>query len=266
LPTQYYVGYDYETTPEFARAPLVRGKTYYWAIDEFDGSNIWPGRVWSFTVMPEKAWDPNPFDGREHVMADPDVTLTWKQGDVDEGGSVAYNVFYGTDKAAVAAATVPNIAATPSSSVLIAGLPPKTTYYWRVDTLVTNGPPPPFLTVTIPGDVWEFTTLAELVITDPNLMGWWKFDEVGSSTVLDWSGHGNHGTINGDLWYVAGQLESALEFDGSSTFVSTGKSAASLGIEGARPKTVTAWVYTRSFNNGGIFDVGTRTDGEEFCQ
>ncbi len=38
-----------------------------------------------------------------------------------------------------------------------------------------------------------------------------------------------------------------------------------LGIEGANPKSVAAWVFTRSFNNGGIFDMGARVAGQNFC-
>jgi len=52
-------------------------------------------------------------------------------------------------------------------------------------------------------------------------MGWWKFDEIGGSTALDWSGHGHHGTIYGDPQYVTGQLGSALELNGSSDYVDT---------------------------------------------
>ncbi|MCH7919539.1 MAG: LamG domain-containing protein [Planctomycetes bacterium] len=45
----------------------------------------------------------------------------------------------------------------------------------------------------------------------------------------------------------------------------TGKTASSLGIGGNDPRTIAAWVLTRSFNNGGIFDVGNRSNGQDFC-
>jgi hypothetical protein len=74
----------------------------------------------------------------------------------------------------------------------------------------------------------------------------------------------NHGTAVGNPLYAAGQVGQALEFDGQDDVVETGKSASSLGIGGNDPRTVAAWVMTRSFNNGGIFDVGTRSGGQDF--
>jgi hypothetical protein len=44
----------------------------------------------------------------------------------------------------------------------------------------------------------------------------------------------------------------------------TDANAADLGIDGNSPKTVTAWVYTRSFNDGGIFDLGSNQNGRNF--
>jgi len=56
-PTMFFVGFDDPAISAFARAPLERGRTYYWAIDEFDGTTTHAGPVWSFTVMPTKAWN-----------------------------------------------------------------------------------------------------------------------------------------------------------------------------------------------------------------
>jgi hypothetical protein len=44
----YFVGNpDVDPTAE----TLVRGKTYYWCVDETDGNNVvWQGPVWSFYV------------------------------------------------------------------------------------------------------------------------------------------------------------------------------------------------------------------------
>jgi len=217
-PKDYYVGLDYEAIPDFARVPLERGKVYYWAVDETDADGAtFEGKVWSFTIKPEKAWDPSPIDGATYVIAEPDVTLSWKMGDVDEGGTVAYNVFYGTDKAAVAAATTPDATATSTNpSVALTGLAPGTTYYWRVDTLVTNGPPPPFETETIAGDVWQFETLPVVAISDPNLVGFWQFEEgQGNTFIFDSSGHENHGTAVGSAQREPGYAADALMFGGT---------------------------------------------------
>ncbi len=45
------------------------------------------------------------------------------------------------------------------------------------------------------------------------LVGYWSLDEDGGSTAYDYSGHGNHGIIDGAIWAV-GISGSALEFDG----------------------------------------------------
>ncbi|MHC4745296.1 MAG: hypothetical protein ACYS8Z_25555, partial [Planctomycetota bacterium] len=92
-PIAFVVGYDDPGIPEYARTPLVLGKTYYWCIDEFDGTDTWPGEVWSFTVMPKKAWGPNPADG--DIVPD-SGTMTWNLGDFDTTGAVMdYDVYIG---------------------------------------------------------------------------------------------------------------------------------------------------------------------------
>jgi hypothetical protein len=75
--------------------------------------------------------------------------------------------------------------------------------------------------------------------------------------------NGYHGTENGDPVYVAGN-GLAIDLDGDGDYVSTGKLASELGIGGNSPRTVTSWVFTRSFNDGGIFDLGNRAGGENF--
>ncbi len=58
----------------------------------------------------------------------------------------------------------------------------------------------------------------------------------------------------------------ALTFDGSSTYVETEVHAQELGIDGNAPRTAEAWVYTRGFNNGGVFYLGTANEtGRAFC-
>jgi len=80
----------------------------------------------------------------------------------------------------------------------------------------------------------------------------------------DSSGNGNHGTLNGDPQFAAGHDGSALDCDGIDDFVSTGKTASDLGIAGNSQRTVTCWVYTRGFANGGIYDVGNRAATQDF--
>jgi hypothetical protein len=54
---------------------------------------------------------------------------------------------------------------------------------------------------------------------DPNLLGWWRFDDGGGTTAVDSSGQGNNGTLRGNPQWITGQLRGALSFNGSSTYV-----------------------------------------------
>jgi hypothetical protein len=62
----------------------------------------------------------------------------------------------------------------------------------------------------------------------------------------------------------AGRGSNVVDLNGSNQWVSTDANAIDLGIDGNSPKTVTAWAYTRSFNAGGIFDMGAYVAGQEF--
>jgi len=156
-PTMFFVGFDDPAISAFARAPLERGRTYYWAIDEFDGTTTHAGPVWSFTVMPTKAWNPNPPDGAEDVTADPNLTLTWSLGDVDTTNrDVEYALYYGTDSADVQSSTTPDSEMYYTTHTL-AGLADGTEYFWRIDIVLTKCVIP-FPVTTIKGDVWSFKT------------------------------------------------------------------------------------------------------------
>jgi hypothetical protein len=81
--------------------------------------------------------------------------------------------------------------------------------------------------------------------TDPNLVGWWRFDEVSGKTAADSSRYGRKGTLKGNLSFdkdsAPGRLEKALKLDGDDDYIEiTGYK----GVTGARPRTVAAWVKT----------------------
>jgi len=161
-PEIYYVGYDAPEVEPFARAPLVRGTTYYWAIDEFNGVSTAPGSVWSFFLMPDEAWGPTPADGEALVSTD--TTLSWNLGALEtDGYSIRYNLYMGTDEAAIEAiangdTVSPEYVGTLDlTSHEINDLEPETEYFWRVDTKRLQSLPPfPIFYET--GDVWSFTT------------------------------------------------------------------------------------------------------------
>ncbi|NIR62686.1 MAG: hypothetical protein GWO10_02545 [candidate division Zixibacteria bacterium] len=110
---------------------------------------------------------------------------------------------------------------------------------------------------------------ANLFIGDPNLVALWELDESSGYTASDSSGNGNHGTLNDPpVWRpLGGMIKGALDFDGKDDFVDNGKTASQLGIGGNNPRTITAWVFTRSFIGGGIYEMGqdgSGADGQDF--
>ena len=124
---------------------LAPGTTYYWRIDEInpdDPSSPWKGYVWSFSIPPKKAYNPDPADGAENV--DLSVALSWTPG----FGAKLHTVYFGDNFDTVNNATVgvPSGKATYSPGSLKLAK----TYYWRVDEFDGLG--------TYKGDVWSFTT------------------------------------------------------------------------------------------------------------
>jgi len=93
---------------------------------------------------------------------------------------------------------------------------------------------------------------------------YYKFDGDPNDSSLS----GRHGVLqNGAKIVVDDVRSSVLELDGANDFMDlvNPQTAADLGIDGNKPRSMTTWVYTRSFNDGGIFDVGAHSDGQNFC-
>ncbi|MHC4426417.1 MAG: LamG domain-containing protein, partial [Planctomycetota bacterium] len=211
---------------------LVPDTTYYWRVDEVndaDPNSPWKGNVWSFTIPPKKAYDPVPGDVAGFV--DADVTLTWTAG----FGARTHAVYFGDDFDTVNNATgAPGL---PFTTFTPSGLEPDKTYYWRVDETDE-------VFAVHKGDVWSFRTLPDIPITDPNLVGWWKLDEGAGDLALDWSGHGNHGTVQGNAQWVDGYDGAALEFNGSNARVD----APYIPLD-SRSFTITMWINPVLYTN-----------------
>jgi len=124
---------------------LVPGTTYYWRIDEVNAppdETVYKGKVWSFSIPPKTAYNPDPPDGAEFV--DPGATFSWTGG----YGAKLHTVYIGTDFDNVnnTAGGAPQGPATykPASLEL------EKVYYWRVDEFDALA--------TYKGDIWAFTT------------------------------------------------------------------------------------------------------------
>ncbi len=127
---------------------LAFGTTYYWRVDERnddDPESPWIGKVWSFTVPPKTAFNPDPADGAKFL--EPDLELSWNAG----FDTMLHYVYFGDnfDDVNNAEGAPPHI----STTFEPGPLEPTKTYYWRVDEF--DG------TQTYKGNVWKFTIAGE---------------------------------------------------------------------------------------------------------
>ena len=214
---------------------LIPGTTYYWRIDEVndpDPNSPWKGDVWNFTVPSKIAYNPSPSDGAKFI--DPSTILNWTGG----FGAKLHTVYFGDNFDDVSNATAGMSAGTFTYNP--GTLEFDKTYYWRIDEFDGSA--------TNKGDTWSFKTLPDIPISDPNLICWWKLDEGQGTTAIDWSGHGNHGTlVNGPKW-VPGYDEGALEMDGSDDCVDFGSA---LGLPyGRSERSLCGWGKADSIADG----------------
>ncbi len=134
---------------------LVPGTTYYWRIDEVNDNepnSPWKGNVWSFSVPPKTAYNPNPADGAESI--DVNVKLGWTAG----FGAKVHTVYFGEnyDEVNNAAGGLPQGTASYNPGSLKMG----TTYYWRIDEFD--------IIETHKGEVWSFTTEGAVASLKPS--------------------------------------------------------------------------------------------------
>jgi hypothetical protein len=150
---------------------LVPGTTYYWRIDEVneaDPNSPWKGDVWSFSVPPKTAYNPDPADGAEFV--DPNnVTLSWTAG----FGAILHTVYLGDDSDEVNDVT--GGAPQGTTTYRPGPLELEKVYYWRVDEFDA--------VATYKGDVWSFTTPGAVGNPQPS----YGATDVGMNATLSWT-------------------------------------------------------------------------------
>ena len=97
--------------------------------------------------------------------------------------------------------------------------------------------------------------------TDPNLVGWWKFDETSGESAADSSRHRRNGALRGGLSFdkasADGRVGKALKLD-ERGYVEISKYK---GITGTRPRTITAWIKTKE-RDGEIVSWGVEDFGQ----
>ena len=212
------------------------GKVYYWrviAVNDLHPDEQWESQVWSFTVPDTTAWAPFPTD--ESGCVDPNVELEWKMG----LGGVWNDVYFGDDFVDVNTDTYDVVgtwqARQKELSYPVGPLEKDTEYFWRVDT-VDGG-----LNVIAKGAVWSFTTIDDKPITDVNLVGHWRLDEICPGIVVDDSGYEHDGRLRDGASFVPGYDNEAVEFDGDNDYVTIDGYK---GILGTHAFSVAAWIKT----------------------
>ena len=71
--------------PTFDPGTLEKGKTYYWRVDEFNGTTTTTGDIWSFSTVPvgEGGLKAEYFAGDQYLLGDPKLTRIDPQVDFD---------------------------------------------------------------------------------------------------------------------------------------------------------------------------------------
>jgi CubicO group peptidase (beta-lactamase class C family) len=125
----------------FVPGALQPNTTYYWRIDEKNGTGTREGTMWSFTTagtLPAVATNPSPTNGSTGVSLTP--TLSWSAG----AGATSHDVYFG-------ALTEPPFAANRTTTNFTpATLLPNTWYTWRVEQRNASG--------AVTGVNWRFQT------------------------------------------------------------------------------------------------------------
>ena len=150
------------------------GTTYYWRIDEVndaDPNSPWKKDIWSFSIPPKTAYNPDPADGAG--IAETTVTLSWTAG----FGAKLHTIYFGDDFDTVANATVGIPAGSTSHNP--GPLEAEEVYYWRVDEFDGLG--------TYKGDVWAFTTPG--AVGNPRPAN--GATDVAMATILSWAAADN---------------------------------------------------------------------------
>jgi hypothetical protein len=225
---------------------LAFGTTYYWRVDERnddDPESPWIGKVWSFTVPPKTAFDPDPADGAKFL--EPDLELSWMPG----FGTMLHHVYFGDnfDDINNAAGAPPYVSLTFDPGPL----EPAKTYFWRVDEF--DG------IQTHKGDVWSFTITGEGGGVKADYYTGMSFDNLVLSRTdpqidFNWGDPGGPDPTVGDDNFSArwtGEVEAA--FTETYTFYTNSDDGVRLWVDGQQ--LVDNWTDHGNTENKGTIDL-----------
>ncbi len=181
------------------------------------------------------ATNSTPPDNATNIERNP--ILSW----TDSTGTLHHDVYFGTNLADVNDADTSSAVyrgqqdstVWDSNNFNPTGLDYDTTYYWRIDEV---GP-----ACTKKGFLWHFLTTHPVCSgCDPNLVGWWKLDEFAGTRAYD-SARINDGWLNGNPAWASGQINNALQFDGTGDYVTVHDNP-DLRFNGSSRFTISCWV------------------------
>jgi len=182
---------------------LAPATTYYWRIDEYDGSTTHTGYVWSFetAAAPGQASGPSPGDAAQDIAVDAD--LSWTAG----SDTTSHDVYFGINPTPGEAESQGNQAGTTFDPVSMDYV---TTYYWRIDEVGPGG--------TTTGAVWSFTTVPPPPpgqATNPSPAD--EAVDVAVNAVLSWDA--GVGAVSHDVYFGINAAPGVDEFKGNQTTI-----------------------------------------------
>ena len=129
---------------------LNHGTKYYWKIVAWDNYGLsTSGPIWSFTTKinnpPNAPYNPQPANDATNVPVNTD--LSWSGGDPDQGDTVTYDVYFGTES------SPPIVSTGQTGTTYDTGtMSYNTTYYWKIIAHDNNG-------ASAEGPIWHFKTI-----------------------------------------------------------------------------------------------------------
>jgi hypothetical protein len=238
-------------------------KTYFWRVDTYYGGDSEQGNVWSFDtikLLPTIKTQPEP------------ITV------VNAGAAVNLNVLAHTTMNTKTNSLVNMVKYEwfQGATKVFEGVPAddgKGNHDYNCPLVLSNVQlaKEGLYTCVVTSEGGTVTSNGARVLTH-RLMVWLKFDDnINDSSASGFTPAfapptGKAPIING---YGTGMIGKAIDLSGPSTdpnraFVNVGKTASELGISGKLPRTAAVWAFTRSYANGGLFDIGNYQNGEDF--
>jgi hypothetical protein len=239
--TFYVIGFPGFPFPE----GLISGTTYYWRIDEVNDSepnSPWKGDIWSFSIAPKTAYNPNPADGAKFI--DPDTDLRWTAG----FGTKLHTVYFGKnfDDVNNAAGGPPQ----PDTTYVLDTLELDRTYYWRVDEFDAFD--------TYKGNVWSFTTAGAGGGVRADYYQGMNFDSPALARLdpqidFNWGGSEPDPSVGADDFSVRWTGDLEIPFTETYTFYTNSDDGVRLWVDGQQ--LVNNWTDHSATENKGTIDL-----------